>query len=59
MNIEQISQSWQNVAPLLVPVLSEKDCDRGEEQLKKLIKLNQRQKDPQISYLIQYYGFNY
>jgi HTH-type transcriptional regulator/antitoxin HigA len=34
MNIEQISQSWQNIAPLLVPVLSEEDCDRREEQLK-------------------------
>ena len=53
MNIEQISQSWQNIAPLLVPVLSEEDCDRREEQLKKLIKLNQQKKDPQISYLIK------
>jgi HTH-type transcriptional regulator/antitoxin HigA len=53
MNIEQISQSWQNIAPLLVPVFSEEDCDRREEQLKKLIKLNQQKKDPQISYLIK------
>lgn len=28
MNIEQISQSWRNIAPLLVPVFSEADCDR-------------------------------
>jgi HTH-type transcriptional regulator / antitoxin HigA len=53
MNIEQISQSWQNIAPLLVPVFSEEDCDCREEQLKKLIKLNQQKKDPQISYLIK------
>lgn len=53
MNIEEISQSWQNIAPLLVPVFSEEDCDRREEQLKKLIKLNQQKKDPQISYLIK------
>lgn len=53
MNIEQISQSWQNIAPLLVPVFSEEDCERREEQLKKLIKLNQQKKDPQISYLIK------
>jgi HTH-type transcriptional regulator/antitoxin HigA len=53
MNIEQISQSWQNIAPLLIPVFSEEDCDRREEQLKKLIKLNQQKKDHQISYLIK------
>ena len=53
MNIEQISQSWRNIAPLLVPVFSEEDCDRREEQLKNLIKLNQSKKDAQISYLIK------
>ena len=53
MNIEQISQSWRNIAPLLVPVFSEEDCDRREEQLKNLIKLNQSKKDTQISYLIK------
>jgi HTH-type transcriptional regulator/antitoxin HigA len=53
MNIEQISQSWQNIAPLLVPVFSEEDCDRREEQLRNLIKLNQSKKDAQISYLIK------
>jgi HTH-type transcriptional regulator/antitoxin HigA len=53
MNIEQISQSWQNIAPLLIPVFSEEDCDHREEQLKKLIKLNQQKKDHQISYLIK------
>ena len=53
MNIEQISQSWRNIAPLLVPVFSEEDCDRREEQLKNLIKLNQQKKDAQISYLIK------
>ena len=37
MNIEHISQSWRNIAPLLVPVFSEEDCDRREEQLKNLI----------------------
>lgn len=53
MNIEQISQSWRNIAPLLVPVFSEEDCDRREEQLKTLIKLNQQRKDAQISYLVK------
>ena len=53
MNIEQISQGWQNIAPLLVPVFSEEDSDRREEQLKNLIKLNQSKKDTQISYLIK------
>jgi len=53
MNIEQISQSWRNIAPLLVPVFSEEDCDRREEQLRNLIKLNQHKKDAQISYLIK------
>jgi len=53
MNIEQISQSWQNISPLIIPVFSEEDCDRREEQLKKLIKLNQQKKDVQISYLIK------
>jgi len=53
MNLEQISQSWQNIAPLLVPIASEEECDLREEQLKKLIKLNQQKKDPQISYLIK------
>jgi HTH-type transcriptional regulator / antitoxin HigA len=53
MNIEQISQSWLNIAPLLVPVFSEEDCDRREDQLKKLIKLNQQKNDSQISYLIK------
>ncbi len=38
---------------MLIPVFSEEDCDRREEQLKKLIKLNQQKKDPQISYLIK------
>jgi hypothetical protein len=45
MNIEQISQSWQNIAPLLIPIFSEEDCDRREAQLKKLVKLNQQEKD--------------
>ena len=53
MNLEQISQSWQNIAPLLIPILSEEDCDIREEQLKKLIKLNKHKKDPQIAYLIR------
>ncbi|HLO89061.1 MAG TPA: hypothetical protein VK203_29200 [Nostocaceae cyanobacterium] len=53
MNLEQISQSWQNIAPLLMPIASEEDCEHREEQLKKLIKLNQHKKDPQISYLIK------
>jgi HTH-type transcriptional regulator / antitoxin HigA len=53
MNIEQISQSWQNIAPLLIPIFSEEDCDRREAQLKKLVKLNQQEKDTQISYLIK------
>jgi HTH-type transcriptional regulator/antitoxin HigA len=53
MNIEQISQSWQNIAPLLIPILSEEDCDLREEQLKQLIKLNKHKKDPQIAHLIR------
>ncbi|MGL4498841.1 MAG: helix-turn-helix domain-containing protein [Planktothrix sp.] len=53
MNIEQISQSWQNIAPLLIPILSEEDCDLREEQLKQLIKLNKQKKDPQIAHLIR------
>ena len=53
MNIEQIPESWQNIAPLLVPIFSEEDCERREELLKKLIKLNQQKKDAQISYLIK------
>ena len=53
MNIEQISQSWQNIAPLLIPIFNEEDCDRREAQLKKLVKLNQQEKDTQISYLIK------
>lgn len=53
MNLEQIAQSWQNIAPLLIPLSSEEDCERREEQLKKLIKLNQPKKDPQISHLIK------
>ncbi len=53
MNLEQIAQSWQNIAPLLIPLSSEEDCERREEQLKKLIKLNQPKKDPQITHLIK------
>jgi HTH-type transcriptional regulator/antitoxin HigA len=53
MNIEQIPQSWQTIAPLLVPVFGEEDCDRREEQLRNLIKLKQQKKDTQISYLIK------
>lgn len=53
MNVEQISQSWQQIAPLLIPISSEEDCDRREEQLKNLIKLNQKKKDPQITHLIR------
>lgn len=54
MNVEQISQSWQNIAPLLIPILNEDECDRREEQLKDLIKLNQSEKNSQITYLIKY-----
>lgn len=53
MNIEQISRSWQNIAPLLIPISRVEDCDRREEQLKNLIKLNQQKKDPQITHLIK------
>lgn len=53
MNIEQISRSWQNIAPLLIPISHEEDCDGREEQLKELIKLNLQKKDPQITYLIK------
>lgn len=53
MNFEQISQSWQNIAPLLIPISSEEDCDDREEKLKKLIQLNQQKKDPQITQLIK------
>ncbi len=53
MNVEQISQSWDQIAPLLLPISSEEQCDRREEQIKNLIKLNQERKDAQISYLIQ------
>ena len=53
MNVEQISQSWYNIAPLLIPISSEEECERREEQMRKLIKLNEDKKDPQISYLIQ------
>ena len=52
MNVEKISQSWQTIAPLLIPISSEEDCEIREEQLKNLIKLNQQKKDSQISYLI-------
>ena len=30
MNIERISWSWRNIAPLLVPAFSEENCDRLE-----------------------------
>lgn len=53
MNVEQISQSWQQIVPLLLPISSEEECDRREEQIRKLIKLNEDKKDAQISYLIQ------
>ena len=53
MNVEQISQSWYQIAPLLLPISSEEECDRREEQIKNLIKLNEDKKDVQISYLIQ------
>ena len=53
MNVEQISHSWSAIAPLLTPVLSEEECDRREEQIRKLIKLNEDKKDAQISYLIE------
>ena len=53
MNVEQISQSWYNIAPLLIPISSEEECDHREEQMRKLIKLNEDKKDAQISYLIQ------
>ena len=53
MNVEQISHSWSDIAPLLTPVLSEEECDRREEQIRKLIKLNEDKKDAQISYLIE------
>ncbi len=54
MNVEQISQSWLKIAPLLIPISTEEECDRREEQIRKLIKLNEDQKNAQISYLIQY-----
>ena len=53
MNVEQISQSWHQIAPLLIPISSEEECNRREEQIRKLIKLNEDKKDAQISYLIQ------
>ena len=53
MNLEQISQSWQNIAPLLIPISSEEDCDRREEKIKELIKLNQQEKYPKITHLIK------
>jgi HTH-type transcriptional regulator/antitoxin HigA len=53
MNVEQISQSWHQIAPLLIPISSEEECDRREVQIRKLIKLNEDKKDVQISYLIQ------
>ncbi|MGB5593002.1 MAG: hypothetical protein WBM62_03065 [Crocosphaera sp.] len=53
MNIEQISQSWHQIAPLLLPISSEEQCDRREEQIRKLMKLNEDKKNAQISYLIQ------
>ena len=53
MNVEQISQSWYQIGPLLLPISSEEECDRREEQIKNLIKLNEDKKDVQISYLIQ------
>lgn len=52
MNVEEISKSWDQLAPLLPPISSE-ECDRREEQLKKLIQLNEAKKDAQISDLIQ------
>ncbi len=54
MNVEQISHSWSDIAPLLTPILCEEDCERREEQIRKLIKLNEDKKNVQISYLIQY-----
>jgi HTH-type transcriptional regulator/antitoxin HigA len=53
INVEQIFQSWHNIAPLLIPISSEEECDRREEQMRKLIKLNEDKRDVQISYLIQ------
>jgi HTH-type transcriptional regulator/antitoxin HigA len=53
MNVQQISQSWHNIAPLLIPIKTEDECDRREEQIRKLIKLNEDKKDANISYLIQ------
>lgn len=53
MNLEQISQSWQNIAPLLIPIASEEECDLREEQLKNLINLNEQKKDSQITHLIK------
>lgn len=53
MNVEQISQSWQNIAPLLIPILNEEECDLREEQLKNLIKLNKNKKDSQLTHLIR------
>jgi HTH-type transcriptional regulator/antitoxin HigA len=53
MNVEQICQSWHKIAPLLIPISSEEECDRREEEIRKLIKLNEEKKDAQISYLIQ------
>jgi HTH-type transcriptional regulator / antitoxin HigA len=52
MNAEQISQSWQKITFLLIPIANEEDCNIREEQLNNLIKLNEQKKDPQISYLI-------
>lgn len=54
MNVEEISKSWDQLAPLLLPISSEEECDRQEEQLKKLIQLNEAKKDAQISDLIQF-----
>ncbi len=53
MNVEQISKSWYEIAPLLLPISSEEECERRQEQLRKLIHLNADKKDAQISYLIQ------
>ena len=53
MNVEQIFQSWHQIAPLLIPISGEEECNRREKQIKKLIKLNEDKKDAQISYLIQ------
>ena len=53
MNVEQISKSWYEIAPLLLPISSEEECELREEKLRKLIHLNADKKDAQISYLIQ------